>query len=89
MIRSGHLVLAVLVLVAVFMIFVLPDVDLDPTTLQALSLAQMLLCVLALAAATVAAHLRLSRRYFVTMRWADAVARTAPDLLDLNCTRLC
>lgn len=81
--------MVILLLLSVLTIFISPAVDLQPTALRAVQLANMLFAVLALAGTSLTACL--SRP---TVRVAGAFEHASPlvpaqDLIDLNCTRLC
>jgi hypothetical protein len=80
--------MAIVLVLSVITIFISPVVDLQPTALRALQLANMLCAVLALAGAVLATLF--SRVIpFATILEPDCGLLPAPDLVDLNCTRLC
>lgn len=84
---SAKLVLVVFLLVSITAIFVSPAVDLEPTALRSLQLLNTLFAVLALAGL---GAMRLHASIVLaTIGGVDDFLTPAPDLIDLNCTRLC
>jgi hypothetical protein len=81
--------MVILLLLSVIIIFISPAVDLQPTALRSVQLANMLFAVLALAGTALAACFS-----GPTLPVAEALEHAsalvpAQDLVDLNCTRLC
>jgi len=82
-------IVVVILLVAVTVIFVSPAVDLEPTALRAAQAASLLLAVLALAGSFLASILHAPCLHLVAILTTESAAFFAPDLVDLNCNRLC
>ena len=81
--------IALVLLLAVIVIFVSPAVNLEPTALRALQVASMLFAALALAGTVLAYGANLLARYVDTAFSFHPVLSRTDDIIDLNCTRLC
>ena len=79
----------ILLLLSVITIFISPAVDLQPTALRALQLANMVFAMLALAGTTWSARVRVPLNPATTPFACDCVWAPTPALIDLNCVRLC
>ena len=82
-------IVVVILLLAVTVVFVSPAVDLEPTALRAAQAASLLFAVLALAGSFIASSLHTSSLHLVAILRSESVPFFAPDLVDLNCNRLC
>jgi len=85
---KANAVVVILLLLSMVTIFISPAVDLQPTALRALQLANLLLTVLALAGHAVFARWNTSIS-LVAHPCEDLRIPPPPDLLKLNCARLC
>ena len=81
--------LVVVLLLIVTAIFISPAVDLEPTALRAMQMANMLFAMLALAGIAVAAHLHHHVSPTAETLECNRVCIPPADIVDLNCTRLC
>lgn len=79
----------ILLLLSVIVIFVSPAVDLQPTALRALKFANVLFAALLLAGTALWAHLRVASEPITPIDKRHSVLSPPPDLLELNCARLC
>ncbi|HUO24456.1 MAG TPA: hypothetical protein VMU61_02245 [Candidatus Aquilonibacter sp.] len=79
----------ILLLLSVIAIFISPAVDLQPTALRAVQLANLLFAVLALAGSAVSTRLDVSIGRLATVSGRDYSPLPAPDLVVLNCARIC
>ncbi|HUA16753.1 MAG TPA: hypothetical protein VMG31_15775 [Verrucomicrobiae bacterium] len=87
--RRTKLRVAMLLLLVVTAIFASPAVDLQPTALRALQLANLFFAALALAGTACATGFYITVQFFdPPPGWHPTLARTA-DRLELNCSRLC
>ncbi len=88
--RRSALGVAILLILSVTAIFISPAIDLQPTALRALQLANMLLALLVLLGTSVLALLFTARRSVQTDSGCDCFSPPpTSDLVDLNCTRRC
>lgn len=85
----SKLVIVVLLLLSVATIFVSPAVDLQPTALRALQLANLFFAFLALGATAVPTLLDLPLSRVASIVERDWFLTPALNLVDLNCVRLC
>jgi hypothetical protein len=89
-VKSGVKIGAVVLLVlSVLTIFISPAVDLQPTALRALKMANLLFAFLALAGTAFSARLNLPPSRIAATFEIDYALLPPPDFIDLNCTRLC
>ncbi len=79
----------VLLLLSLMTIFISPAADLQPTALRSLQLANLLFAVLALAGTAVSSQLNESINPIAITSEDDFAWVSTPNLIDLNCTRLC
>jgi len=77
---------ALIVVVAVLVLFVLPAFDVDPTAMRSAREAAMLMLSIAVAAST---FLAFKLRPAARLEAADARANVRCDLLQVTCTLLC
>jgi len=82
-------IVVVILLLAITVVFVSPAVDLEPTALRAAQAASLLFAVLALAGSFIASGLHIPCFHLVAILRSEIVSFFAPDLVDLNCNRLC
>jgi len=82
-------IVVVILLLAVIVVFVSPAVDLEPTALRAAQAATLLFALLALAGSFIARSLQAPCLHLVAISRTERVPFFAPDLVDLNCNRLC
>ena len=82
-------IVVVILLLAVTVVFVSPAVDLEPTALRAAQAASLLFAMIALAGSFIASGLHTSCFHLVAILRSEIVSFCAPDLVDLNCNRLC
>ena len=85
----ARIALIIFLLLSVLTVFVSPNVDLEPTALRAMQFANLLFAVLVLAGSTIAALLPTPFVRIASLTELDISAVAGPDLLDLNCARLC
>ena len=86
----SKLVIVVFLLLSVAAIFISPAVDLQPTALRALQLANMFFAFLALGAtAAVSTLLEVPLSRVASIIERDWFLAPSLNLLDLNCVRLC
>lgn len=78
----------IILLVSVIAVFMSPAVDLPPTAFRALKLACMLFAFIA-SAASILAGLFSRVVFWLANTEADSSSLPAPNLVDMNCTRLC
>jgi uncharacterized membrane protein len=81
--------LVIFVLLVVMIIFISPAVDLEPTALRSIQMANLLFALLALAGITVSANLHPSKSTGAPNVEFSCIWTPKPDLVDLNCVRLC
>lgn len=81
--------LVILLLLSMIAIFISPAMDLQPTALRALTLANSLFAILALAATILTRLFGRVVPSFAHIVETDCGLLPAPDLVALNCTRLC
>lgn len=81
--------LVILLLFSVIAVFVSPAVDLEPTALRAAKMANLLFALLALAGTAFTARLRQATAAHATTFEPNYGLLSAPDLVNLNCIRLC
>jgi hypothetical protein len=82
-------IVVVILLLAVTVVFVSPAVDLEPTALRAAQAASLLFAVLSLAGSFIASNLHTSSLQLVAILTSGSAPFFPPDLVDLNCNRLC
>ena len=91
MVRKGHILIALVILVAIGIVLFAPSVDLEPTAMRAAKAASIIFLAIAAVAQIVTSLALPSPR-------ASQIAVVCPDLwsslfeiklIDLNCTRLC
>lgn len=82
-------IVVVILLLAVTVVFVSPAVDLEPTALRAAQAASLLLAVLALARSVLASIPHTPCLQLVAILTTESASFFVPDLVDLNCNRLC
>ncbi len=88
--RRSVLGVAILLILSVTVIFISPAIDLQPTALRALQLANMLFAVLVLLGTSVLALLFTVRHTVQTVFECECFSPPpTSDLVDLNCTRRC
>jgi hypothetical protein len=80
---------AILLLLSVIAIFVSPAADLAPSALRAAKMVNLIYAVMLLAGTAVIARLQQAASPVAAIFEEECAPRPAPDLLDLNCTRLC
>ena len=85
----SKLVIVVLLLLSVATIFVSPAVDLQPTALRALQLANLFFAFLALGASAASALLEVPLSRVGSTIEREWFLAPSLSLLDLNCVRLC
>lgn len=78
-----------LLLLSMIAIFVSPAVDLQPTALRAMKCASLLFAALLLAGSAICARLRVPIGSTTSIAERHSVLSPPPDLLELNCVRLC
>ena len=81
--------MVILLMLSVVAIFVSPAVDLQPTALRALKSANLLFAALVLAGSALCARIHVAPEPIGTIVERHSVLSPPPDLLELNCTRLC
>lgn len=82
-------IVVVILLLTVAVVFISPAVDLEPTALRAAQAASLLLALLALAGSVLASILHTPCLHLVATLTTESAPFFAPDLVDLNCNRLC
>jgi len=87
--NSIELGAVIMLLLSVIAIFVSPAVDLEPTALRALQLANALFAILALAGTILTGLFSRVVSSFPRVIEPVCALLPAPELVDLNCTRLC
>lgn len=88
--RRSVLGVAILLILSVTAIFISPAIDLQPTALRALQLANMLFAVLVLLGTSVLALLFSKCHTVLTVvEWDCFSPPPTSDLVELNCTRRC
>lgn len=87
--RRVEFATVILLLLSVLTVVILPSVDLQPTALRAARLASLVYAVLVLAGAAMAARTTRPIARIAAIFERVYVQLPAPDLIDLNCTRLC
>lgn len=88
MTRRAKSLVSLLLLVGVITVFVAPFVNLEPTALRAARAATLAMLALAAAAVT-ASGLLGSQTFRPGMYLASQVPAPQPDVIDLDCVRLC
>ncbi|MGA8151259.1 MAG: hypothetical protein WB952_09945 [Terriglobales bacterium] len=81
--------MVILLLLSMIAIFISPAVDLEPTALRAANLANLLFALLALAGTVLTARFDVPISPVASTFERECALLPAPDLVDLNCTRLC
>ena len=90
MISSAKLGLVILLLLCVITVFVSPFVNLEPSAMRAMKSADLLFAALALAGAVVFGRTSAVGWRVSGVRYeALGAQQPAPDLVKLNCARLC
>jgi predicted membrane-bound spermidine synthase len=88
--RRIYILLALLVMISVAVVFFAPSVDLEPTALRAAQAAELVLLAIASVGILITAHLPvLMTRPREREDLVLIILGREPNLVDLNCTRLC
>ena len=81
--------LVIFVLLTVMIIFISPAVDLEPTALRSIQMANLLFAMLAVAGITISDYLHLSIGAAAPNGEFSCLWTLKSDLVDMNCIRLC
>lgn len=88
MTKTGHLLVAIFLVVLVAVVFFAPSADLEPSALRASQAARALLLALVSAALTLSVLLRFACFCFLR-EGSESPLPNDGDLITLNCARLC
>jgi hypothetical protein len=86
---DAKLGIVIVLVLSVTVVFVSPQVDLEPSALRALKASNMVFAALVLAGTAIAAYLSVSFPSIGMILEFHRIEASAASLVDLNCARLC